>query len=170
MSFVLYKHQTSGDTIHYERFQPIKVGGTSGPLARHVRWLPGDAVDKGWEIDPARLVRLAGIADEGLAVLFEVNSGQAGAVCLYRLHRVCGVARDRKTHLSLDFEVLVDQVVSVPPDEFKRSFSLPAVQIGKRLCEVLQLGGGPDGGDWRWEAPAMKLGATLVGPAISQKS
>jgi hypothetical protein len=137
-----------------------------------VKSLKGDATEQGWELDPLTLVQLAGVSanEDALALLFEVAGGQPGAVCLYRLHRLCGVARDRMTHLSLDFEVLVDQVVSEPAEEFNRAFSLPANQRGKRLREILQLSGGPGGGDWRWETPAMKLGVTLVSASSLTKT
>lgn len=164
MPFLVYKCQPSGDSVRYERLQAIKLGGAVGPIARHVKSLKGDAAEQGWELDPLTLVQLAGVRvnEETLAVLFEVAGGEPGAVCLYRLHWLCGVARDRMTHLSLDFEVLVDQAVNEPVEAFKHAFSLPDHQRGKRLREVLQLSGGPSGGDWRWDTPAMKLGATLV--------
>jgi len=167
MPFLIYKRLPSGDSIRYERQQTFKVGGATGPIARFLKTLKGDAAEKSWELEPLTLVQFAGITANGdeLAVLFEVKAGTPDAVCLYQLHRLCGVARDRKTNLSLDFEVLVDEVVSTPPEEFKRAFTIPAAKSGKCLREVLQLSGGPGGGDWKWENPAMNLGATLVGPA-----
>ena len=164
MPFLLYRCTPDGDRIRYEKLQSLKLGGAAGPVARHVKSLQGDAAEEGWELAPDSLAQLAGspVPGDELAILFEVATGEPNAVCLYRLHRLCGVARDRKTHLSLDFEVLVDGAVGVAADEFTRAFTLPANHVGKRLREILQLSGGPDGGDWKWEAPAMKLGATLV--------
>jgi hypothetical protein len=137
-----------------------------------VKALQGTATEQGWELDSPTLVQLAGVSVNGdpFAVLFEVTGGETGAVSLYRLHRLCGVARDRMTHLSLDFEVLVDEMINAPPDDFKRAFTLPSNFRGKCLREILQLSGGPGGGDWKWEAPAMKLGATLVRPAAKTKA
>lgn len=50
---------------------------------------------------------------------------------------------------------------------YKRQASGDSIR-GKRLREILQLSGGPDGGDWKWETPAMNLGATVVSPALLQ--
>jgi len=167
MPFLLYRLQPSPRAVHYTRLHPLKLGGPLGPIARFVESLEGEAAERGWVLPPQMLaLETHGLPDsENIAVLFELSGGQPGAVCLYRLHRVNGVSRDRTTHLSLDFEVLVDEVVSASADEFKRSFALPAHRAGKRLREILQLSGGPGGGDWRWEPPAMNLGATLVDPA-----
>ena len=168
MPFLLYKRQVSGDSIRYERLQALKLGGVSGPIASFVGSLRGDAAKAGWEVPPLSLARPAGATGGGddLVVLFEVATGEPGVLCFYQLRRLRGVARGRQTHLSLDFEVLVDEVVGAPPEDLKRAFALPASHRGKRLREILQLSGGPDGGDWKWEIPAMNLGATVVSPAL----
>ena len=172
MPFLIYKRLPSGDSIRYERLQSSKVGGAPGPIACFLKTLKGDAAEEGWELEPLTLAQFAGVTanGDGLAVLFEVPAGAPGAVCLYQLHRLCGVAHDRKTNLSLDFEVLVDEVVSTPLEDFKRAFTIPATKSGKRLREILQLSGGPGGGDWKWETPAMNLGATVVSPASHSKT
>ncbi len=167
MPFLLYRLQPSPGAVRFDRLHPLKLGGPSGPIARFVGSLQAEAAERGWDL-PLQTLTLEGQClpdSDNVAVLFELSGGQPGAVCLYRLHRVNGVSRDRTTHLSLDFEVLVDEVVGTSMDGFKRSFALPAEPAGKRLREILQLSGGPGGGDWRWEPPAMNLGATLVGPA-----
>lgn len=169
MPFLIYRRQASGADLIYDQPRLVKLGGTSGPIARFVQTLKGDKAESGWELDAAALAQLAGVSDDDgkCAVLFEVASVKSDGVCLYELKQLCGVARDRRTHLSLDFEVLVDEVVDVPPDDFRHAFTIPGAKPKKRLREILQLSGGPDGGDWKWETPAMNLGATLVGPAIS---
>lgn len=166
MPFLIYRRRADGTAVRYERLRAVALSGSAGPIARFVKTLPGEAAEEGWELEPRVLASLAGTAaEEGeVTVLFEVPAGDPRAVCLYELRRLCGVARDRRTQLSLDFEVLIDSVVGVPPEEFRRGFALPADRRGKRLREVLQLGGGPGGGEWRWETPAMNLGATLVSP------
>lgn len=166
MPFLLYRRQPDTVSVRYERLQPLRVGGPDGVIARFVKTLPGRAADAGWEVAASELIRLAGLgadpADQ--AILFEVPADEPGAVCFYQLHRVCGHSRDHRTQLSMDLEVLVDGPIREPVEEFRRAFTLPGDRPGRRLAEILQLGGGPAGGDWKWETPAMKLGATVVTP------
>jgi hypothetical protein len=167
MSFIIYKYSAGGKEIHYERLQTIRLSGPNGAIARFVRSLPGDTTDQSWELSPLDLTRLADVASAGdrLEVLFEASAETDDAVCLYRVRRICGVVRGGKTHLSLDLEVLVDQQVGASAEEFRRAFARPANFSGRRFREMLQLGGGLEGGLWKWETPILNLGATLVGPS-----
>lgn len=166
MPFIVYKYHVKDSTIYFERLRAIGLSGPQGAVAKFVKSLPADEVEEGWQMAPDTLIRLGGVSDtEGnMAVLFEVSTGDPNSLCLYRLHRLCGLTRDLKTHLSLEFEVLLDESVGMEASDLRRAFSRPTQPPGKRLCEVLQLGGGLGGGQWKWEAPAMNLGATLVNP------
>ena len=172
MAFLIYKRFPAGDSIHYERLRTLKLAGPGGLVARFVKTLPPTAAAQGWLLPVPDLLRLAGVTASGddLTVLFDLSPDEADAVCLYRLRQLHGVAKERSTHLSLDFEVLIDQAVKVPALLFKAAFQVPADIPGKMLREILMLSGGPGGGDWKWETPAMNLGATVVRPAWLRKA
>lgn len=167
MSFHIYSRAAEGNCVRYVHQQPLRLGGPAGPIARHVRTFPDENSALGWELDVPALIKLAGVVTNGtdLTVLFDVSSSENNTVCLYRLQRIGGSARNRNTHLSLAFEVLIDERVPVSATQFKASFTMHASKTPRLLREILQLSGGPGGGDWKWEAPAMNLGATLVCPA-----
>jgi hypothetical protein len=83
-------------------------------------------------------------------------------VCLYELSRIHGSCRDTSTQLALEFSVVVDQQIGDDAATFTRKFKItPPAQL-KLLSEILALSGGLGGGDWKWSAPSMQLGATVV--------
>jgi hypothetical protein len=166
MSFHIYRRRVNGADIHFEYRQFLRLGGAAGPIANQVKTLKGAALAEGWELETSTLLELAGVEEpsDDLAVLFDFSTDEPGAVCLYQLLRLGGFSSDRTTHLSLDFEVLINETVFLPVDQFKRSFTIPAKRPRKRHREILQLNGGPNGGDWKWVSPVMNLGAALVNP------
>ncbi|MEI7731588.1 MAG: hypothetical protein WCO56_18585 [Verrucomicrobiota bacterium] len=159
MAFLFYRKRSTGGVVRYEQLQPLKLGGKNGPIARHVATLKGEQSEAGWELPVATLTQLAGLpAAEEVTVLFDISGN--GIVCLYELRNIAGLLRSGKVNLALDFDVLVDAPVGKTSADFKKAFELPAVQPKKRLREILVLGTD----DWKWEKPALNLGATLVGP------
>jgi len=166
MAFLIYKRLSAGDFIRYERLRPLKLAGPTGPVAQFVKTLQTATVAQGWSLSVEAVLCLAGFTEDAneLVVVFDLLPNEADAVCLYHLREIHGVANERTTHLSLDFELLVDGAVKVPALLFKSAFRIPAGQPAKRLREILMLSGGPGGGDWKWETPAMNLGATVVRP------
>ncbi len=167
MAFLVYKRLTAGDSIRYERLRPLKLAGAAGAVAQFVKTLPPATAAQGWSLPVETLIQLAGITEDStqLAVLFDLSPAEVDAVCLYRLLEIHGVAKEQTTHLSLDFELLTDAAIKVPALLFKAAFQIPAAQPRKMLREILMLSGGPGGGTWKWETPAMNLGATVVRPS-----
>ena len=161
MAFMIYKKTDAGTNIRYERIKPLRLGGSDGLIARHVKSLPTDQTTS-WKLDVAELLRLAGVADENLAVLFDASSRDANAICLYELTRVHGSCRDTSTNLALDFNVMLDRELDESETDFAAAFEAPLAANPKRLGEILALTGGPCGGDWRWGQRGLQIGATVV--------
>ena len=115
-------------------------------------------------LETAGLLRLAGVAGENLAVLFDMAGGNATAVCFYELTRIHGSCRDTSTNLALDFNVVLDRELSEFKPDFAAAFEAPLAATPKKLGEMLALTGGPGGGDWKWGSSALQIGATVVQP------
>ena len=163
MGFLIYKKSNAGQTVLYERVKPLKLGGRDGLIARYVKTLPTDETPS-WKLRVDALLKLAGMPapDHQLAVLFDVAGPDTTNVCLYELSRIQGSCRDTSTQLALEFSVVVDQEIGDDAATFTRKFQItPPVQL-KLLSEILGLTGGLGGGDWKWSAPSMQLGATVV--------
>jgi hypothetical protein len=163
MAFLIYKKTADGTNVRYERVRPLRLGGTDGLIARHVKSLPADEITS-WKLEAAGLLRLAGVAGENLAVLFDMAGGDATAVCFYELTRIHGSCRDTSTNLALDFNVVLDRELSEFKPDFAAVFEAPLVATPKKLGEMLALTGGPCGGDWKWGSSALQIGATVVQP------
>jgi hypothetical protein len=165
MAFLIYKKTAAGKTVRYEKIQPLKLSGCDGLIARHVKTL-SDAETQSWKLDAAALLKLAGIApsSDGLAVLFDVTGRDATSVCLYELARIHGSCRDTSTQLALDFSVVIDREIGGKAEEFAGKFKMTPSAQPKLLGEMLALTGGPGGGDWKWDATSLQLGATVVQP------
>jgi hypothetical protein len=161
MAFLVYKKSDAGKNIRYQRVQPLKLGGSDGLIARHVKSLPAGQTTS-WKLEAAGLLRLAGVAGENLGVLFDTAGGDATAVCFYELTRIHGSCRDTNTNLALDFNVVLDRELDEFKPDFAAAFEAPLVEKPKKLGEILSLTGGPGGGDWRWGNPALQIGATVV--------
>jgi hypothetical protein len=161
MAFLIYKKSAAGKSIRYQRIQPLKLGGSDGLIARHVKSLPADQTTS-WKLEAAALPTLAGVAGENLGVLFDNASGDATAVCFYELTRIHGSCRETNTNLALDFNVVLDRELDELKPEFVAAFEAPLAEKPKKLGEMLSLTGGPGGGDWRWGNPALQIGATVV--------
>ena len=108
MAFLIYKKSDAGKNIRYERVQPLKLGGSDGLIARHVKSLPADQ-NTSWKLDAAGLLRIAGVEGEHLGVLFDAAGRDSTAVCFYELTRLHGSCRDTSTNLALDFNVVLDR-------------------------------------------------------------
>jgi len=161
MAFLIYKKSEAGTNVRYERLKPLRLGGSGGLIARHVKSLPADQTTS-WRLEAAGLLRLAGVGGENLGVLFEMAGGDATGVCFYELTRIHGSCRDTSTNLALDFNVVLDQELDGLKTDFAAAFEAPLAEQPKELGEMLSLTGGPGGGDWRWGNPALQIGATVV--------
>ncbi len=163
MAFLIYKKTNCGESVRYEKVQPLKLGGRDGIIARHVKTL-ADADSRSWKLVTPALLKLAGIGPAGneLAVLFDVTGRDATSVCLYELTRIHGSCRDTSTQLAMDFAVVIDQEIGDDAAEFVKAFEVTPPAKPKLLGETLALSGGPGGGDWKWGVPPLQLGATVV--------
>ncbi len=171
MPFVVYNYQPGIHCCQYKRLKPIRLGGVDGPIARHARSLPAGAAEKGWELTALALTQLSDLDDSGIkpVVLFDATVDSPPFILLYQLHRICGITHSRQTYLSLELEVLVSHALDSHVEDFKSAFTVPDVQSGRRFREILQLGGGIDGGQWKWETPALNMGAAVVNPSLFKK-
>jgi hypothetical protein len=165
MAFLIYKKYANAETVSYERYKPLKLGGRDGLIAQHVKTLT-DADARSWKLGAGALLKLAGCAGavDELTVLFDVAGKDATSVCLYELTKIHGSCRDTSTQLALDFTVVLDQEVDGDVAAFAAKFEVTPPAKPKLLGETLALNGGPGGGDWKWGAPPMQLGATVVQP------
>jgi len=161
MAFLINKKTDAGTNIRYERIKPLKLGGSDGLIARHVKSLPADQTAS-WKLDAAGLLRLAGVAGENLGVLFDATGRDATAVCFYELTRLHGSCRDTSTNVALDFNVVLDQELDGFKTDFAAAFEAPLAAKPKKLGEILALTGGPCCGDWKWGQPGLQIGATVV--------
>jgi hypothetical protein len=174
MAFLIYKKTADGKTIRYEKVKPLKLGGRDGLIARYVITLTA-AETQSWKIDADALLKLAGFApsSDALAVLFDVTARDATSVCLYELARIHGSCCDTSTQLALDFSVVIDQEIGGNAAEFAGKFEITPPAQPKLLGEMLALTGGLGGGDWKWDATSLQLGATVVhaqhGPAAARQ-
>jgi hypothetical protein len=165
MAFLIYKKIANGKTVCYEKVKPLKLSGRDGLIARHVQTL-SNAETQSWKLDAATVLKLAGIAlgSDAFAILFDVTARDATSVCLYELARIHGSCRDTSTQLALDFSVVIDQEIGDNAAEFVGKFEIAPPAQPKLLGEMLALTGGPGGGDWKWDATSLQLGATVVQP------
>ena len=163
MAFLSYKKTSSGGTLRYERGNPLKLSGTDGLIARHVRTLPAAQVAS-WKLGAPALLTLAGFEGDGFTVLFELTGNDATEFCLYELTCVHGSCRDTSTNLALDFNIMFHCKMKGSTGEFGAVFEAPLAVAPKKLGEMLAMTGGPLGGDWKWADSAVQLGATVVQP------
>jgi hypothetical protein len=163
MAFLIYKKIAVGKTVRYEKIKLLRLSGRDGLIARHVQTLSA-AETPSWKLDAAALLKLAGVAPAGdtFAVLFDVTARDAASVCLYELAWIRGSCHDTSTQLALDFSVVVDKEIGGNAAEFAGKFEITPPAQPKLLGEMLALTGGPGGGDWKWDATSLQLGATVV--------
>jgi len=161
MAFLTYKKTVAGGKVSYEQIQPLKLGGRTGLIAQHVKTLR-EAEQRSWKLDVVGLLKLAGVDAENTAVLFDVAGADSTSVGLYELRKIHGSCRDTSTQLALDFAVVLDQEVGDDAPAYARKFEIEVSARPHLLGETLSLSGGPEGGDWKWGAPPMQLGATIV--------
>ena len=163
MAFLIYKKYGNAETIRYEKLQPLKLGGSDGLIAKHVKTLAADKTPS-WKLGATGLLKLAGFAGavDELAVIFDVTGKDATNVCLYELTRIHGSCADTSTQLALDFAVVVDKEIGDDAAAYVKSFEIPVPDKPRLLGESLALSGGPGGGDWKWVGTSLQLGATVV--------
>jgi len=161
MAFLTYKKTVAGANVRYEQLTPLKFGGRDGLMARHVKTLSDEAA-RSWQLDTAELLKLAGLAAADTTVLFDVTGPDSSSVCLYELVKIHGSSRDTSTQLALDMTVVVDQEITEDASVYAKNFEIPVPEKKRQLGETLALTGGTGGGDWKWSAPPMQLGATVV--------
>lgn len=161
MPFLIYKKTPVGINMRYERIKPLKLAGPGGLVARNVNSLTAGQTTS-WKLDAAGLLKLAGVAGENIAVLFDASSRDANAVCLYELTRLHGSCRDTSTNLALDFDVVLDREWDDAKEDYTSAFETVPPATPKKLGEILALTGGPGGGDWKWGPSALQIGATVV--------
>lgn len=161
MGFQIYKRTVAGDFVCYSKVKPLKLGGPDGLIARHVKTLD-EAECRSWKLDAATLLMLADQDPAENTVLFDVAGRDATHICLYELSKIHGSCRDTSTQLALDFSVLIDKEVGDEAAAYAANFEITPPLKPKLLGETLSLTGGPGGGDWKWGAPPLHLGATVV--------
>jgi hypothetical protein len=161
MAFLTYKKTLGGGRAAYEQIKPLKLGGRTGLIAQHVKTLR-EAEERSWTLEVAGLLKLAGLAPENFTVLFDVAGADSTSVCLYELVKIHGSCRDTSTQLALDMAVVVDREIGDGAAAYARKFEIEIPAQPRQLGETLSLSGGPGGGDWKWGAPPMQLGATIV--------
>ena len=163
MAFIIYKKYGNAETVRYESFKPVKLGGADGLIAQHVKTL-GSEQTRSWKLGATSLLKMAGFdgAIDELAILFDVAGHDATNVCLYELTRIHGSCLDTSTQLALDFIVVVDQEIGDNAATYAKAFEIPVPEKPRQLGETLALTGGPGGGDWKWAGTALQLGATVV--------
>lgn len=161
MAFLTYKKTVTGANVRYEQLQSLKLGGRDGLVAKHVKTLSDEAA-RSWKLDTAELLKLAGLEAANTTVLFDVTGHDSSSVCLYELVKLHGSCRDTSTQLALDMTVVVDQEIGEDASVYAKIFEVPVPAKARQLGETLALTGGPGGGDWKWSAPPMQLGATVV--------
>jgi hypothetical protein len=154
--------------VSYERLKPFRLTGPDGPIAAHVMGLPAEDAYGGWKLDAGEFLGRAGVTceDGQPALVMDMGESRPGEVCLYELRRISGACREKTTNLAFEFQVLVDDVVKTPAARFKTAFDVASDRPCKIIQETLALNGGPSGGAWKWDAPAMNIGATVVAPRI----
>ena len=163
MGFLIYEKTPADGAVRYARLKPLRLGGRDGLIARHVKTL-SDAEARSWKLDARNLLELAGHANDPgtLSILFETAGTESGSLCLYELIKIHGSCRDMSTQLALDFAVVLDQEVDGDSEALARRFEVVPPARPKLLGETLSLTGGPGGGNWKWGAPPIQLGATIV--------
>lgn len=162
MAFLIYKKSIDAGNARYEYVAPLKFGGRTGLVAEHVRRLP-ESDHRSWKLATPDLLKLAGgPPGEDHVVLFDVAGKESTSVCLYELRKLHGSCRDTSTQLALDFAVVIDQEVGDSAAAYARNFEVAVPAQPRLLGETLSLSGGPGGGDWKWGAPPLQLGATIV--------
>lgn len=169
MGFLIYKKTDAGSSVRYEKVKSLRLAGREGLIAKHVKTLP-DNETQSWKLSASKLLEAAGLDASSHAVLFDVTEKNATNVCLYELKRIHGSCQDMTTQLALDFSVLLDEEVGAGAEARAAKFEFTPSAKPKVLGEMLALSGGPGGGDWKWDAPAMQLGATVVQPSCSHCS
>jgi hypothetical protein len=163
MGFLIYKKYANAESVSYEQLKPLKLSGSDGLIAQHVKALKPEQAPS-WKLGATGLLKLAGLeaAFDEYAVLFDVAGRDATTVCLYELTRIHGSSRDTSTQLALDFTVVVDKEFGEGAAAYARKFEIPIPERPRQLGETLALTGGPGGGDWKWAATSLQLGATVV--------
>lgn len=163
MGFLIYKKYSNAETVGYEQFQPLRLAGNDGLIARYVKGLSADKAPS-WKLSVTGGLKLAGIdaAFDEFTILFDVAGPAATNVCLYELTRIHGSSRDTSTQLALDFVVVVDEEKGDKAAAFAKKFEITPPERPRLLGETLALTGGPAGGDWKWAATSLQLGATVV--------
>ncbi len=163
MAVLIYKKYANAETVRFEQLQPLKLGGSDGLIARHVKTLPA-ADAPSWKLSATSVLKLAGIAaafDE-FTILFNASGKDSTSVCLYELTRIHGSSRDTSTQLALDFTVVVDKEIGDDSAAYAKKFEIQFPEKPRQLGETLALTGGPGGGDWKWAGTSLQLGATVV--------
>ena len=162
MGFLIYKKFANAETVRYEQCKPLRLAGC-GRTDRPACQKP--ARRRRAKLKPGRgLLKLAGLeaaADE-YTIMFDVAGPEATNVCLYELSRVHGSSRDTATQLVPDFTVVVDREMDGDAAAYVKQFEIAAPERPRQLGETLALTGGPGGGDWKWTATSLQLGATVV--------
>jgi hypothetical protein len=168
MAFLIYKKTITEENLRFERVTPLKLSGTDGLIARHVRTLPADETSS-WKLETAALLKLAGCEGGEFCVLFDMTGGDGATVCFYELTRIHGSCRDTSTNLALDFNVVLDRELDESKPDFGAVFEAPVAAAPKKLGEMLAVTGGPGGGDWKWGNSAVQLGATVFQPQYGHR-
>ena len=163
MAFLIYKKTSGSENVRFDRVKPLKLSGSDGLIARHVRTLSANETPS-WKLEAGAVLKLAGCEGDDFSVLFGITGSDGASVCFYELTRIHGCCRDTSTNLALDFNVVLDRELDESKSDFAAAFEAPRVTAPKKLGEMLAVTGGPGGGDWKWSESALQIGATVVQP------
>ena len=156
MSFVIVTLDNISKPSKASHFRPLRLGGSDGLVAKHVRKL-GSSAETPWHLSEAEVVELAGFDSKTDAVFFRSGVGTDGVtVDFCRLASLHGVCASDRTDLVCHFS----QITARPLED--NAWSVEELKRGM-LCESISLNGGISRGKWQWTDSPMSLGAAVVG-------
>lgn len=161
MGFHLYKFENKNGSADFVYKKALKLSGADGLVAKQVAGMPVKDESVLWNITGKQLV---GDMDEGV-VIFDSCPSDSDKVVLYQLMRISGESFPEKTEILLHFKILVNKQTQGKAKEIKQSFSISAEDKTPELHEAIVLTGGYEGGEWKWAAPDMNIGAAVVSSA-----
>lgn len=152
MAFLLaLTSRKESGSLRIDHIQKIRLGGTDGPIARHVLALPDDVRE--WDLGVAQLacdLRPPDWPAERNPVLLW-DSGSTPFLPML-VTRICGVSDDFDTELIVHLEILASDGDTFQP-------------ISRLTSEALRLTGGKltPKAKWWWAPPKMAIGSAVVG-------
>jgi len=157
MSFVLVQLDNSAKPQLATNFRPLRLGGTNGIVANHVKSL-GSIAESAWHLLESDVVAFGGGTTGTDAVFFRPaqDAQPDGSIEFYRLESLHGICTSDRTDLVCHFS----SILAHPGDG--TAWTLTPSLKGT-LCESVSLSGGLSTGHWQWTDSPMSLGAAVVG-------